>query len=223
MCANRVRHRGAYRALSLAVRGTALAYSNVMETEKPLDDTRSKDNREMLALRSALTQAAEVVRRTETLLAAARSEVLAEKHKVAQHLAEVLKERNRVAKYQAEALKEKERATKFEREWVKSQQAQGAAEPKRVSSDDKESAPAEIGFVGALKLEKLEQENKRLRAAVIELYDECDQLRAAAKAPPRPVTAMPIIAQALDKVPEERRGIEIEYDVVEPTKRAESV
>lgn len=216
-----MRHRGACRTFSSLSRGIALAYSTSMEPEKPLGDTPSKDNREMLALRSALTQAAEVVRRTETLLAAARSEVLAEKHKAAQHLSEVLKERNRVAKYQAEALKEKERATKFEREWVRSQQAQGAAEPKRLSDEDKESAPADVGLFGALKLEKLEQENKRLRAAVIELYDQCDQLRAAAKEPPRPMTAMPIIAQVLDKVPEQHRGIEIEYGVPEPVKRAE--
>ncbi len=206
----------------------ALAYSKCMESEKPLDDTRSKDNREMLALRSALTQAAEVVRRTETLLVAARNEVVAEKRKAAQHLAEVLKERNRVAKYQAEALKERERATKFEREWVKSQQAQGTVEPKFVSDEETEpAAPAEIGLVAALKVQKLEQENKRLRAAVIELYDECDQLRAAAKAPPRPVTATPIIARALDKVPEEVKTpqeigeIEIEYEVSNPAGRAE--
>ena len=205
----------------------ALAYSKRMESEKPLGDTRSKDNREMLALRSALTQAAEVVRRTEALLAAARNEVLAEKHKATQHLAEVLKERNRALKYQAEAVKEKERASKFEREWVRSQQAQGIAEPRRDAEENVESPPAEIGLVGALKLEKLEQENKRLRAAVIELYNECDQLRAAAKEPPRPVTATPVIARALDKVPQEieapqeDREIEIEYEVSEPAARAE--
>ena len=201
--------------------GMALAYANRMEPEKPLGDTRSKDNREMLALRSALTQAAEVVRRTETLLAAARNEVLAEKHKAAQHLAEVLKERNRALKYQAEAVKEKERATKFEREWVKNQQAQGTAEPQYITDDDNESAPAEIGLMGALKLEKLVQENKRLRAAVVEAYNEVDQLRAAAKAPARAVTATPIIAHALDTAPQEIEPpqeadkIEIEYGVSE--------
>ena len=172
------------------------------------------ENREIQALRFALKEAAEALKRTEAQLAAAKAETEAEKVRATQRLANSLREKARAAQFHEDATRERERATKFEREWVRSQQVAGQLEAKLQAARQKAFSSSDEGLAAALKLETIDQENKRLRTAIAELYTERDNMRrlltersAAQPAKPEPKPESAALPSA--------EKVSIDYEITE--------
>lgn len=182
---------------------------------------RPPENREVQALRFALNEAAEALKRTEGQLAAAKAETEAEKVRSTQRLANSLRDRGRATQFQEDATRERERAVKFEREWVRSQQNAGQLEAKLQAARQKAFNSTDEGLGAALKMETIDQENKRLRTVIAELYTERDNLRQKliernAAQPAKPAPRLEVAAvQVAERV-------SIDYEVterVEPRRR----
>lgn len=131
----------------------------------------------MEILRFALTEATKALKRMEAQLAAAKAETEAEKVRSTQRLANSLRDKARAAQFQEEATRERQRAKKFEREWVRSQRVTGPLEAKIQAARQKAFNSTDEGLTAVLKLETIDHENKRLRTAIAELYDERDNFR----------------------------------------------
>jgi chromosome segregation ATPase len=141
-----------------------------MDTPAPQNSPKAPENREVSALRSALEQAAIVVKRTE-------SELATEKARATQHLSDALREKARAAKLQTELDNERARLAKLECAFVQSQQAQNELEAKvRAGIRDVVSTSSQ-GMAAAIKIEKLENEHRRLRQVIVNLTNERDELR----------------------------------------------
>lgn len=147
------------------------------------------DTREVAALRAALEEAALVVARTEAKLTAARAELEIEKRRATQHLSDALREKTRAAKLQTEIDSEKQRLSKLERALFQNQQIQGELEAKLRAEHRDVVQTSSQGLAAAIKIERLENEHKRLKLVVVELTNERDQLRAKVEGKGRPAEA----------------------------------
>lgn len=161
----------------------------------PQNSPKPTDTREVAALRGALEAAALVVARAEAKLAAAQAELEIEKRRATQHLSDALRERTRASKLQEEIESEKKRLSKLERALFENQQIQGELEAKLRTEHRDVVQTSSHGLAAAIKIERLENDQKRLKLVIVELTNERDQLRNKAEG------RSPLVAESARETP----------------------